>query len=202
MVQPPNRARSPGKDYAVAVVGSAAAGAAGGTGAAAAATFSSSVLGFLRGRPRFAGGLFFFASSAASSSGERICWSSSEAGTRRKVREGDSQHPVGQGEALTRLGNALLTFRGRPLPRFTGWAGASPAEVPAGGAAPSAVAAGAGALGSAAGRAAVSPAAVSGFFFEGRPRFLGGDLSSTCTKRRGSVGWHWENYRGREEPGR
>lgn len=171
-------------------MGSAAAAAAGGgaegaAAAAAAATFSSSVLGFLRGRPRFAGGLFFFASSAASSSGERICWSSSDWGTRRKAREGDSKHQVGQGEGLTRLGNALLTFRGRPLPRFTGGAGASPAEVPGGATAPSAVAAGAGALGSAADRAAVSPAAVSGFFLDGRPRFLGADLSSTCRERRG-----------------
>jgi hypothetical protein len=183
-------------------VGSAAAGGAGGAEVAATAAFSSSVLGFLRGRPRFAGGLFFFASSAASSSGVRICWSSSDAETRRKAREGDSEHQVAQDEALTRLGSALLTFRGRPLPRFTGWAGASPVEVPAGAAAPSAVAAGAGALGSAAGKAAVSPAAVSGFFFEGRPRFLGGDLSSTCRERRGSVVRHWENCRGREEPGR
>ena len=183
-------------------MGSAAVGAAGGATAAAVAGFSSSVLGFLRGRPRFAGGLFFFASSAASSSAVRICWSNSDAGTRRKGREGDSKHQVGQGEGLTRLGNALLTFRGRPLPRLTGWAGASPVEVPGGGAALSAVAAGAGALGSAAGKAAVSPAAVSGFFLEGRPRFLGGDLSSTCTERRGSVGEYWENCRGREEPGR
>ena len=163
----------------------AAAGGGAEAAAEAAAAFSSSVLGFLRGRPRFAGGLFFFASSAASSSGERTCWTSRDAGTRRKAREGDSKHQGGQGEALTRSRNALLTFRGRPLPRLTGGADASPAEVPAGAAVPSAVGAGAGALGSAAGRAAVSPAAVSGFFLDGRPRFLGADLRSTCTTRKG-----------------
>jgi len=59
------------EDYAAAIVGSGAVAEAAG-GAAVPAAASSSVFGLLRGRPRFAGGLFFFASSAASSSGVRI----------------------------------------------------------------------------------------------------------------------------------
>jgi hypothetical protein len=41
-------------------------------------------------------------------------------GTRRKAREGDRQRQGELEEGVTRLGDALLTFRGRPLPRFTG----------------------------------------------------------------------------------
>ena len=211
-MQPSNRAQSSGRtrheDHTTAVEGSAVGGAAGGAAAvaaaavAAAAALSSSVLGFLRGRPRFAGGLFFFASSAASSSAVRIWWTNGGAGTRRKGGERDSQHDVGRDEGVTRLGNALLTFRGRPRPRFGGGAGASAAEVPTAAASASTGAAGAGAAGSTAGAAAVSPEAVSGFLLGGRPRFLGADFDSTCMERRGSAVCGWENCGGRAEPGR